>query len=485
MNRIQNSIIQGMATQSHAKGRKSRWLMGLSRKAVLRSGYGAIMALLVFSSFEAYRIQRAVSDQHLFIYQQFVQRDASTADLRNTISHAGTFIRDFFINTGPESARLLSAQLGKLSRESNQLLKQLRAANYASPVPPNLEYTMREFWRTVEPIPRSMLHAGNAKQYEFLQKEIVPKRTALYGMLRDLKEADQRMLEKNENAFTELHDAAGRRLIFMLGGCLILAFLVAWFTVVYADNLERATEEQFLAVAQAKRDLEQLSARLVEAEERERKRLSRELHDEIGQALAVVQIELSSACADERLPGIRERLARARELTDRTCQTVRNIALLLRPALLDDLGLVPALQWLLEDFMRRSGVACEFSEEGVEEQLPDSIKTCVFRVAQEALHNCEKHANASKLRVSLRQSPGCMRMEVEDNGCGFPVDSKGMPGWKTGLGIMGMRERAVRLGGTLDLDSAPGRGTRLVLTIPVPVTALNSEPAQIPNGVGA
>lgn len=457
--------------------------MGLNRRTVLRGGYGAIIALLAFSSIEAYRIQRTVSDQHIYAYRKYVERDTAITELRNTLSHAGTYVRDFFINTGPESALLLKSQIRKLKQSSMQSAEQLKAGGEYQAVYETLRARLLDFWNTLEPVPDSMLNESNARQYAFLQREVVPKRNSLYATLRVLKEADQQALEDNEAEFAKLHDAAGRRLILMLGGCLILAFLVARFSVVYADNLERATEEQFLAVAQAKHELEQLSAGLVEIEEREHKRLSRELHDEIGQALAVVQMELSGAYSDDRLPAIRERLARARELTERTVHTIRNISLLLRPALLDDLGLTPAMQWLLEDFMRRSGVACEFVEDGVEEQLPDSVKTCVFRVVQEAVHNCEKHAAASKVRVALRQAPGFIYADVEDNGCGFAVNSNGMPGWRTGLGIIGMRERAARLGGTLVLDSSPGRGTRLSLTVPVPTRVLAAEAPQSKAGL--
>jgi signal transduction histidine kinase len=154
-------------------------------------------------------------------------------------------------------------------------------------------------------------------------------------------------------------------------------------------------------------------------------------------------------------------------LAGKTVQTVRDISLLLRPALLDDLGLTPALQWLLEDFERRSGVACEFSEEGVQDLLPDSVKTCVYRVVQEALHNCEKHAEASQVRVVVRQSADHIHVEMDDNGRGLELNTKGMPGRNAGLGILGMRERAARVGGVLALESSPGRGTRISLQIPL------------------
>jgi len=301
--------------------------------------------------------------------------------------------------------------------------------------------------------------------------------------LHELTEADLAALQRSEAEFAESRRTAARRLIFMLGLCVVLGLLVARFSLSYSENLERKTERQYEEVARAKRELEQLSARLLEIEEDGRRKLSRELHDEIGQALAVLQIEITNALAlTEDWPAMRDRLRRARDLAEKTVQTIRNISQLLRPPLLDDLGLVPALQWHLEDFIRRSGIACEFSEDGVEDTLPDAIKTCVYRVAQEALHNCEKHAAASSIRISLRRSDGMLRVEIEDNGCGFELDLKGMPRRDAGLGILGMRERAARVGGSLALDSAPGHGTRVLLCIPLPSTA---KPDAAPSRAGA
>ena len=160
---------------------------------------------------------------------------------------------------------------------------------------------------------------------------------------------------------------------------------------------------------------------------------------------------------------LRERLARARSLAERIVQSIRNISGLLRPALLDDLGLVPALQFQLEDFLRRSGIQCEFTEDGVEDRLPDAVKTCVYRVVQEALHNCEKHSGARKVRVTVRQLDDCLLAEVEDDGRGFASNAQR----STGLGLLGMRERTANAGGTLMIDSAPGHGTRIALRIPL------------------
>jgi hypothetical protein len=143
------------------------------------------------------------------------------------------------------------------------------------------------------------------------------------------------------------------------------------------------------------------------------------------------------------------------------------MAVLLRPALLDDLGLMPALQFLVEDFVTRTGLACELIEEGVEEHLPDAAKTCVYRVVQEALHNCEKHSNASNVRVEVTQTDGLLTAAIEDDGRGFVV-AKAAHTSRMRLGLMGMRERAAIAHGSLAIDSQPDHGTRVVLRIPVP-----------------
>jgi signal transduction histidine kinase len=273
------------------------------------------------------------------------------------------------------------------------------------------------------------------------------------------------MLENSEGEFAGTRRRAAEGLLLMLGLGVLLSVLVTRFSLRHADNLEREADRHFAAVEQAKQELQQLSARLLEIEEEGRRKLSRELHDEIGQTLALLQIEISHAQA--LLPGtpaeLRDRLARSRELAERTVQSIRNISGVLRPALLDDLGLVPALQFQLEDFLRRSNIACEFTEDGVEDRLPDAVKTCVYRVVQEALHNCEKHSGASKVRVTVRQLDEYLLAEVEDDGHGFSSNAQR----STGLGLLGMRERSANAGGTLVVDSAPGQGTRIALRIPL------------------
>lgn len=444
-----------------------------SKRAVLRAGYGAVIAVLVLSAIEAYRIQVGISRQHLEIYRRYVEQDEALSTLRRNLWLAGNYVRDFFIDATPAEAQSLRAKLDTLKSEDAQALDYLSHTSSHADVVPMLRRSLGEFWAVVDPLPRTMLGSSTRERMDFLDREIVPRRGQLYSALRDLTAAGQQKLQNSEGEFAEARRRAAERLVLMLALSVLLGFLVARLSLRHAENLERQAERHYAEVERTKGELKQLSARLLEIEEEGRRRLSRELHDEIGQTLALLQIEISHAQAllsgegRQGLPLLSERLARARELAERTVQTIRNISLLLRPALLDDLGLVPALQFQLEEFLRRSHVTCEFVEEGVADCLPDYVKTCVYRVVQEALHNCEKHSGASSVRVAVRQLPECLLAEIEDNGRGFALNQQGMPVRSTGLGLLGIRERAANAGGSLVIDSAPGHGTRIALRVPL------------------
>ena len=445
-----------------------------SKRAVLRAGYGAVIAVLVFSAVEAYRIQVNVSRQHLESYRHYVEHDEALATLRRNLWLAGNYVRDFFIDATPVQAGALRTQLETLKSEDEKALDYLSHTSSQAGVVPMLRKSLGEFWAVVDPLPDTMVGSATRERIDFLEREIVPRRGQLYSALRDLTAAGQQKLQNSEGEFAETRRRGAERLVIMLGVSVLLGFLVARLSLRHAENLERKAERHYAEVEQTKRELQQLSARLLEIEEEGRRKLSRELHDEIGQTLALLQIEIShaqaltpSVLASANSAALSQRLSRARELAERTVQTIRHISLLLRPALLDDLGLVSALQFQLEDFLRRSNVTCEFAEEGVADCLPDNVKTCVYRVVQEALHNCEKHSGASRVRVAVRQFPECLLAEIEDNGRGFQMNEQGMPSKTTGLGLLGIRERAANAGGMLAIDSALGRGTRVALRIPL------------------
>ena len=200
--------------------------------------------------------------------------------------------------------------------------------------------------------------------------------------------------------------------------------------------------------------LEQLTRLLLRAQEDERRRIARELHDQAGQVLTAVKIQLD-------LEGRRE----AGEMVGRALAQVRDLGNLLRPAVLDDLGLLPALRDLVDDFARRTRVAARLECSEALTDFPPEVEVALYRVVQEGLTNVARHAQAQSVRVHVESDGGRLRVAVADDG-------RGLSGEPTPhLGLLGMRERVTALGGTLDISAAPGRGFRLDVTIPTGVAA--------------
>jgi signal transduction histidine kinase len=435
----------------------------------------------VISIAEAGRMQNLASRQHEEIYRRYVEQEEILALLRRNLLMAVIYVRDFGIRTTPEQASLLQGQLRDLEAEDNAALDRLARLSPNNSQLPAVRKRMREFWQVMKMVPDTMLLASRQQFFDFLQQEMVQPRAQLYSALRGLTSADQQQLQGNEQAFSELRREAAERLFLLLGLGVLMGVAVAFVSVRHSEGLERRAERHYQEVEETKRELQRLSASLLEIEEEGRRRLSRELHDEIGQSLALLQIQITNALAGATglSPELRDQLQRARILAERTVETVRDISLLLRPPLLDDLGLVPALQFQVEDFLRRGGVACEFVDENVPDHLPDAVKTCVYRAVQEALHNCEKHSGASRVSVAVRQKPSVLELEVEDNGCGFALNDKSMPRQPKGLGLLGMRERATLAGGSLAIQSAPGRGTRILLRFPLSAPSPTMRPKEV------
>ena len=442
----------------------------LNKLDVLRLGFGGMIALLVFSAVEAYQIQTSASRHSVEIHRRFAQKGAALSQIRRQLFLGSIYTRDLFLSSRPDRTSVFKAQLERVRGEAETALGELGRLTGPDQSTSELQAHVRGFWSNLESVLEWVEGASPARGFDFIQREVVPRRNAASELLAAYTEANSSALANSQAEFDENRRAATGRLMLTLGLSVALGLIVACFSVVHASNLERESVRRLEEVTRARKDLQQLSARLVESQEAAGKRLSRELHDEIGQTLHALRIEISHARTawNAGEPTAEARLEQARALTERTVETVRNISLLLRPPLLDDLGLGPALQWKAEEFSRRCGIPCSLSEDGLAEGLPDAHQTCVYRVVQEALHNCEKHSSASSVRILVRQAPRSLTVEIEDDGCGFQAGSEGLPAGLGGLGILGMRERATTLEGSLRLDSAPGQGTRLTLSLPLP-----------------
>jgi signal transduction histidine kinase len=438
-------------------------LKKLTSSQVLGAGCAVILALLVFSAYEAARLQRAGGEQQGEAYRRFIRQDDAITSIRRTIWLGGSNARDYFLNRSAAGRERFSGQLAELERTGKEALAVLGGASPRRLQELGLEVQFDEFIGELRQL-ESPQGAGIPPPTVFIEEVVIPRRLELLALFEDYRATVRQELVDAQTRYDGERAAAARTLLFLLGIALVLGVLVAVVSLRYASRLDRERHRHYEAIEVAKRELEQLSARLLEIQEQERRSLSQELHDEVGQTLTALRMEISQALP--QVPaGARERLQRARQLADQTVRIVRDISLMLRPSLLDDLGLGAAVQWQLERFSNRSGVEYTLIGAEVGEDLPDELKTCVFRIAQEALNNCEKYARARHLRVILRHDSGRVSFEVEDDGVGFPLDLRGLPA--RGTGILGMKERAHNLGGVLHVESSPGAGTRVALVLPV------------------
>ena len=216
-----------------------------------------------------------------------------------------------------------------------------------------------------------------------------------------------------------------------------------------------------IEVIAEKRLVQSLSTRLLKAQEEERKKIARELHDHVGQGMAVLLMELAHL-ESELAPqdSTRTLLKRIVQMVQNHEAIVRDMGLLLRPYMLDDLGLIPALKWQAREVSRRTGMKVTVDVDDGCNLLSDDYRTCIFRVVQEALRNAERHAKAANAHVILRQDPSQVRVEIQDDGCGF--DTR----YTKGMGMLGIEERARHLGGVCHVDSEPGRGARISILLP-------------------
>jgi two-component system sensor histidine kinase UhpB len=237
--------------------------------------------------------------------------------------------------------------------------------------------------------------------------------------------------------------------------------------VVLTDISERRQIEEELG--QSYQQLRNLSRHLQSVREEESKRIAREIHDELGQALTALKMDLTwlSSRFPESLPDQRILIDKTKAMTsliDKTIGTVQKVSAELRPGLLDDLGLIPAIEWQCQDFKNRTGIKCKVDFDSEVIDLSPDLSTAIFRVFQEALTNAARHSRATRIIVSLKNRPGLLELQISDNGIGIPEKAVASA---ESLGIMGMRERLIPFGGTLIISGVANRGTTLTLRLPV------------------
>lgn len=433
---------------------------------VLIAGFGGLLLLMAFAGFDSIQTLRQIQRSNDDIREDFLSRTRVLEQIRSDLYLSGTYVRDYLLE--PESRQAESHRVSLLQTRNgmDSALQKYRVLLNKEESGPfrNLTQELRSYWKVLEPVFLWNATERRAHGYTFLRDEVFPRRMAMLHIADQIAGINESQLNAGRQRIVEMFSQFRKRLVITIGLIIGVGLLLAAFSMNKILRLETETAARYNEIATARAELKQLSARLVEVQENERRSISRELHDEVGQVLTGIRVELANLSRKIRardMDGLEAKVDEIKELVEDSVGAVRNMALLLRPSMLDDLGLVPALQWQAREVSKRTGVRVKIAAEGVSEDLPEDHKTCIYRIVQEALHNCVQHAEAGLVRVTVRQEPDRILLTIQDDGKGFNAQQD------RGMGLLGMHERVSYLGGTFSVESELGHGAVVRIVLPV------------------
>jgi signal transduction histidine kinase len=436
-----------------------------STRFALGAGFGGLLAIMALAGIYGIRVLQQIRRNDTQIRRKFLLKNDALNDLRSQLYLSGTYVRDYLREPEPGRAETYRASLEGAHRQMATALE-----SFGRELEPDqtkyyteLSEELSNYWQTLDPIFKWDTSQRQREGNAFLRGEVLPRRAAMIAMAGRIANINEQQLSAGNRRVDYLLLEFQNRLAMVLLATLVLGSGMAAFSTWKILQLEARAHAQYQEVAEARRQLEELSARLVHVQENERRVFSRELHDEVGQALSAVLVELRNLSAESAIQTdeqSRGHVETVKSLVENSVHVVRNIALLLRPSMLDDLGLVPALQWQAREVSKQTSMEVSVAAELASDDLPDEYKTCIYRIVQEALHNCSRHAHATRVHIRVQQEPKRLTLSIQDDGQGFDVRQT------KGLGLLGIEERVARLGGKCEIHSAQGSGTIVAIELP-------------------
>jgi signal transduction histidine kinase len=461
-----------------------------SIRGVLIAGFAVVFGLWVLSGYELVRLLRAVEERTAAEHEAAQRAARLLSTIRTNVLLGSIYLRDAIIDNRSVNADGYERELNQIRGEVERLLPR-SLVDIASAQErehwAQLQAELAQFWKSRELAFSSGTPLDTSEAAAVLRRRVVPARTTILQIIDRLSELQVLSQQRHEEEISVLYGELRRRLLAIGALAILVGLLVAILATHYVGRLERQIEERQAGEQRSRRDLERLSARLVTVQEEERRSLSRELHDEVGQALTAIKMDV--AVALRGVDGLRHvepgaRIASwledARSITENTLQSVRDLSQLLHPSMLDDFGLPHALRSYLRTFSQRTGIYAQLTDHGMEQRLPQEVEVCVYRIAQEALTNVARHSGARSAVIRLSHMEGELDLTIEDDGKGVdrPMPGSHSPSTR-GLGIIGMRERTQALGGTFVLEPRQSGGTRVAVRLPLrPRTAADESPSQ-------
>ena len=437
----------------------------------LAVGFGILVALIAVLGIGAIRRAKAIFRETQATQDSYLQTESFRRDIVRDMYLADILVRDYLLDPSPQNAARHRAELlsirDSLQGRLDTMSEKIRATD--SPGMKQLQSEVQAYWDSLDPIFDWTPEQKAKLSWWFLRHNVLPRRQAVVGLALEVARLNKATLQRERDRINQSEDEFRLFLLQMMWFALGLGIVVASITTFRVAVLERRHDEQAEQIQQSQDNLRRLSRRLVQAQELERKSLSQELHDEIGQTLTALGIELGNLDpgrnGDSKF--FRTRLEEAKRLNSVAMRSIRDLAMGLRPSMLDDLGLEAALQWQGREFSRHTGVPASVQVDGLLENLSDAQRTCVYRVVQEALTNCARHARSKNVLVSVGEHENGITVVVQDDGVGFVPG----PTNKGGLGLIGIQERVQALDGRCRIISHPNQGTTISVELPVGVAA--------------
>ncbi len=428
---------------------------------LLLLGFGVHLFLIGFAGFSALRRATESYSGTTALYTREVQTERLLGDLRTDILLSAIEARDTLLIPAQGADERRNRMMG-LKRSSESTLDNLVTiipSEYNGRLQ-TLTQQVNAYWHVLLSIP--VLPTDG----KFLIDQVLPKRQVVLNLAAEIEKLTRDSLRKHRDEIDKRQAGLPTYVAEAIGGTLLIGIFVAAASLLGIVRSERIAMDRNRVLMAQEEELRLLSQKLVNAQEEERRSLSRDLHDQIGQVLTAVRISVGNVEEALHNPDGSDKatvqLEQAKRLSEQALRSVREIAMGLRPAMLDDLGLGAALEWQARQFSRLCDVPVTAKLEGDLDSLSEAHRVCVYRVVQEALNNAAKHAKASAIVITVSGSLAGVRIEVCDNGAGFDTTPKS----GTGLGLVGIKERVRQLGGDANIDSRPGLGTTLLAHIP-------------------
>ena len=439
-------------------------------RPLLLAGFGSLLLLMLVAGGYALRTLEQVRASDLAERDNYLRRDHALDQVRTGIYQAAIIMRDYLLTFSNKSLDEKSgaAQIQRFAETRDQTDQALaECAALIDPAESPALYELRSelllYWKLLGFISEIPAENRLLRGSEYLSGQVRQHRAELIQMVDQVDALSARQMAASDARMNETFGHLRRRLTLIVALAVGMGLILAGFTIWRTLRLERELEQRYREVLHTQQELKELSARLVSAQEEERRSISRELHDEVGQSLSALLMEAGNAAANVPPESalVRQHVDSIKKLAEASVNIIRNMTLLLRPSMLDDFGLVPALEWQARELSKRTGIRVQVAAADSGGDLPDALKTCIYRVVQEALHNCARHAQARSVRVVVRQEDARIVLSVEDDGRGF--DARRV----RGLGLVGMEERVRHLGGAFHVRSTPGAGTKVDVELPL------------------